>query len=229
MDVVRMLGKEECGTATSNESQLLRLFTPIIKLYTGKKSLQVVSEALEMLGGMGYIEESGLPRLLRDSQVLSIWEGTTNILSLDVLRVLLHPSSGAETLKSWANHAVSVASSPSSSNVSHISRAIIKGVHDVEEYLKVNCNNNAVLTTFARDLAFTIAHIQIAVLLLDHCIAKNSNRNVSILKTFVEDHSFNLLPSKEKIELIKHINATDYLIGNESDGYKTPAEKRSRL
>ena len=37
-------------------------------------------------GGQGYIEDTGLPSLLRDSQVLSIWEGTTNILSLDVLR-----------------------------------------------------------------------------------------------------------------------------------------------
>ncbi|EFC46123.1 predicted protein [Naegleria gruberi] len=229
MDCVRILGKEECGIANQNERQILRLCIPIIKLYTGKKSLQVVSEGLEMLGGVGYTEDSGMPRLLRDAQVLSIWEGTTNILSLDVLRVLLHPESGQDTLKSWVDRAVSVANSPSSSNVSHISKGITKAVHDVVDYLKTNQKNQAVLTTFARDLAFTIAHIQVAVLLLEHCMSKNSNRNVSILKIFVEDHPLNLLPSKEKIELIKQINATDYLIGNESDGYKTPAEKRSKL
>lgn len=46
----------------------------------------MTSEGLEAFGGQGYIEDTGLPNLLRDSQVLSIWEGTTNILSLDTLR-----------------------------------------------------------------------------------------------------------------------------------------------
>ncbi|MGH8627676.1 MAG: acyl-CoA dehydrogenase family protein, partial [Gammaproteobacteria bacterium] len=51
----------------------------------------VLSEAIECFGGAGYVEDTGLPRLLRDCQVLPIWEGTTNILSLDVLRVLREP------------------------------------------------------------------------------------------------------------------------------------------
>jgi hypothetical protein len=48
----------------------------------------VASEALESCGGAGYVEDTGLPRLLRDAQVLPIWEGTTNVLSLDTLRAL---------------------------------------------------------------------------------------------------------------------------------------------
>jgi hypothetical protein len=68
-----------------------------VKLYTGKKAVQVVSEGLEMIGGNGYIEDTGLPRLLRDTQVLTIWEGTTNILALDVLRAL--KQSYGKTLK----------------------------------------------------------------------------------------------------------------------------------
>jgi hypothetical protein len=44
---------------------------------------------LECFGGAGYVEDTGLPQLLRDSQVLPIWEGTTNVLSLDTLRALL--------------------------------------------------------------------------------------------------------------------------------------------
>ena len=43
---------------------------------------------LESFGGAGYVEDTGLPRLLRDAQVLPIWEGTTNVLSLDLLRAL---------------------------------------------------------------------------------------------------------------------------------------------
>jgi alkylation response protein AidB-like acyl-CoA dehydrogenase len=67
---------------------MLRLLTPVAKLYTGKQAVRVASEALECFGGAGYVEDTGLPRLLRDAQVLSIWEGTTNVLSLDVLRAI---------------------------------------------------------------------------------------------------------------------------------------------
>ena len=50
--------------------------------------MAIASEALEAFGGAGYVEDTGLPRMLRDAQVLPIWEGTTNVLSLDVLRAL---------------------------------------------------------------------------------------------------------------------------------------------
>ena len=85
--VVELLGKEEAGTATENEKIMLRALTPLVKLYTGKKVLSVSSEAVEAFGGAGYIEDTGIPYLLRDGQVFSIWEGTTNVLSLDFLRV----------------------------------------------------------------------------------------------------------------------------------------------
>ena len=68
------------------------MLTPIVKLTTAKQCVAVVSEALECFGGAGYVEDTGLPMLLRDSQVFPIWEGTTNVLSLDALRAL---SSGA--------------------------------------------------------------------------------------------------------------------------------------
>ena len=64
------------------------MITPLAKLTTGKQAVAVASEALEAFGGAGYVEDTGLPRLLRDAQVLPIWEGTTNVLALDVLRAL---------------------------------------------------------------------------------------------------------------------------------------------
>lgn len=81
-----LLGKDETGAASEDERRLLRLLTPLIKLYTAKQSIAVCSEALEAFGGAGYVEDTGLPALLRDAQVLAIWEGTTNVLSLDLLR-----------------------------------------------------------------------------------------------------------------------------------------------
>ena len=70
------------------EQLLSRLLTPIGKLTTGKQGVAVASEALESFGGAGYVNDTGLPKLLADAQVLPIWEGTTNVLSLDTLRAL---------------------------------------------------------------------------------------------------------------------------------------------
>jgi hypothetical protein len=87
-----VLGRVECGQGSVQDSHLLRILFPLIKLYTAKAAVRGVSEMLEMMGGTGYMEDSGVPRLLRDAQVLPIWEGTTNVLSMDVLRVLgRHP------------------------------------------------------------------------------------------------------------------------------------------
>jgi alkylation response protein AidB-like acyl-CoA dehydrogenase len=86
--VVELLGREEAGVLTESEARLLRLLTPIMKLTTGKQCVAVLSEVIECFGGAGYVEDTGLPRLLRDAQVLPIWEGTTNVLSLDTLRAL---------------------------------------------------------------------------------------------------------------------------------------------
>jgi alkylation response protein AidB-like acyl-CoA dehydrogenase len=84
--LVELLGREEAGVAGARDRELLRLLTPIVKLTTARQAVAVTSEALECFGGAGYVEDTGLPVLLRDAQVFSIWEGTTNVLSLDTLR-----------------------------------------------------------------------------------------------------------------------------------------------
>ncbi len=86
-DLVRELGNAERGHPQANGA-LVRLLTPMVKLGTAKDAIAVASEALESFGGAGYIEDTGLPQLLRDAQVLSIWEGTTNVLALDLLGVI---------------------------------------------------------------------------------------------------------------------------------------------
>jgi alkylation response protein AidB-like acyl-CoA dehydrogenase len=90
---IELLGREETGSLTESEAKLLRLIVPIAKLTTAKQAVAVLSEVLEAFGGAGYVEDTGLPRLLRDAQVLPIWEGTTNVLALDALRVIMKDSS----------------------------------------------------------------------------------------------------------------------------------------
>ncbi|MBL8626689.1 MAG: acyl-CoA dehydrogenase family protein [Myxococcales bacterium] len=78
-----------CEHDGDEEAQrLLRALTPIAKLTTAKQAVAIASEAIESCGGAGYVEDTGLPRLMADAQVLPIWEGTTNVLSLDTLRAL---------------------------------------------------------------------------------------------------------------------------------------------
>ncbi len=86
MEVATLIGKTEAQTASDDEKRRLRVLIPLAKLTTGKQVVACVSEVLECFGGAGYVEDTGLPRMLRDAQVLPIWEGTTNVLSLDVLR-----------------------------------------------------------------------------------------------------------------------------------------------
>ncbi len=83
--LAELLGRQEAGQANPGEAALLRLLTPIAKATTGKQAAAGASELIEAFGGAGYVEDTGIPVLLRDAQVLPIWEGTTNVLSLDLL------------------------------------------------------------------------------------------------------------------------------------------------
>ncbi|ELG3104312.1 TPA: isovaleryl-CoA dehydrogenase [Escherichia coli] len=74
--------------ADAKEALWARLFTPAAKFVICKRGMPFVAEAMEVLGGIGYCEESELPRLYREMPVNSIWEGSGNIMCLDVLRVL---------------------------------------------------------------------------------------------------------------------------------------------
>ena len=70
------------------DRRLLRILTPLSKYYIPKRSEYVTIEALEMLGGNGYIEEWANPRLLRDAIVNVVWEGSSNVIVLDVARAM---------------------------------------------------------------------------------------------------------------------------------------------
>jgi putative acyl-CoA dehydrogenase len=74
-----------------------RIALPLAKFWVCKRTPFMVAEALECLGGNGYVEESGLPMLFRESPLNSIWEGSGNVNALDVLRALRRP----ESLDAW--------------------------------------------------------------------------------------------------------------------------------
>jgi putative acyl-CoA dehydrogenase len=84
--------------AAADEQQALfkRLATAVSKYWICKSAVWTVAEALECLGGNGFVEESGLPRLYRETPLNSIWEGSGNVNALDVLRVVAHGPDGLE-------------------------------------------------------------------------------------------------------------------------------------
>ncbi|RMH41984.1 MAG: DNA alkylation response protein [Deltaproteobacteria bacterium] len=77
---------DRADTGSERDAHLVRMLTPMVKYTTAKLAVWAASEGIELVGGNGYIEDSVMPRLLRDAQVLPVWEGTTNILVLDTLR-----------------------------------------------------------------------------------------------------------------------------------------------
>ncbi|XP_064882760.1 acyl-CoA dehydrogenase family member 11-like isoform X3 [Oncorhynchus nerka] len=167
MEVCRLIGREETGHASQLETHLLRLLTPVAKLYTGKQAVAVISEGLESFGGQGYIEDTGLPAMLRDAQVLSIWEGTTNVLSLDVLRCVSR-SSGL-VLQAYFTHTQSLLAAASLPSLSVAVRSVDSALSGLREFLQAAAlTPPGFMELAARDLAYSLARIYMGALLIDH-------------------------------------------------------------
>ncbi len=162
---IELLGREECGVATPEESAVLRLLTPIAKLYTGKRCVAFASEILESFGGAGYVEDTGLPKLLRDGQVLSIWEGTTNVLSLDCLRAIDKEAALPPLLDDIRKRVAATTLAELQPCVQRIGDAL----EQIEKYLPtVLSAGREAIEAGARRFAFALARTYAASLLIEH-------------------------------------------------------------
>ncbi|KAI0827047.1 acyl-CoA dehydrogenase NM domain-like protein [Trametes gibbosa] len=103
---VHLLGKTECGTATAEESARLRLLTPTIKGFAAERAASALEECMAALGGQGYMEEVGIGRLIRDAMVEKIWEGTINILALDLSRAVKKEPEAIAHWCQWARKVI---------------------------------------------------------------------------------------------------------------------------
>ncbi|XP_040272629.1 acyl-CoA dehydrogenase family member 11-like isoform X1 [Bufo bufo] len=168
MEVARLLGLEETNMATEQDQHLLRLLTPITKLFTGKQAIAVISEGLECFGGQGYMEDTGLPAMLRDAQVLTIWEGTTNVLSLDVLRSVV--KSQGQVLSAFFSSAQEKLEA--SSNIPSLSQStsrLLQALQNLKDFTKkAGIRGNGFMELAGRDFAYSLAKIYIGCLFVDH-------------------------------------------------------------
>jgi alkylation response protein AidB-like acyl-CoA dehydrogenase len=92
-----LLGRVEVGADPVAVAEL-RLVAPLAKVATARLAVGCAAEYVEAFGGAGYVEDTGVPRLVRDALVLPIWEGTTNVLALDVLRAVVRDGAAGAVL-----------------------------------------------------------------------------------------------------------------------------------
>lgn len=166
--VVELLGKEESGEATAAEHHLLRFLIPVAKLYTAKQAISVASETVEAFGGAGYVEDTGIPRLLRDAQVLSIWEGTTNVLSLDALRAM----DRVDALQAWTVDVRRRLGAVRAADLRSSAERVASAVERIEDHAKRASGEGAEFREAgARAFSYGIARVEAATLLIEHADA----------------------------------------------------------
>ena len=94
---LRLARSFDLAAGDPREAARARLLTPAVKYWVCKRAPGLICEAMECLGGNGYVEESMLPRLYREAPVNAIWEGSGNVMCLDLLRALGHDREAART------------------------------------------------------------------------------------------------------------------------------------
>jgi putative acyl-CoA dehydrogenase len=102
--VMRLARSFDHAAGDPNEAVRARLLTPAVKYWVCKSAPALVYEAMECLGGNGYVEESVLPRLYREAPVNAIWEGSGNVMCLDVLRAVANDPGAATAVVDALEH-----------------------------------------------------------------------------------------------------------------------------
>jgi alkylation response protein AidB-like acyl-CoA dehydrogenase len=169
---VELLGRLEqpasayAGSERELDERLSRTLIPIAKLVTGKQVVAVVSEAIEACGGAGYVEDTGLPRVLADAQVLPIWEGTTNVLSLDTLRAL-GKGGALEAVHAEVEHHLATARDPGLASPSEVARQAVghaigwvQGAMPEAARLEAGARRFAMTLGKSLELALLVGHAQ---------------------------------------------------------------------
>jgi alkylation response protein AidB-like acyl-CoA dehydrogenase len=161
--VAELTGRSEASEINEDDAWLLRLLTPVMKLTTAKQAVVVASEVLESFGGAGYVEDTGLPVLLRDSQVLPIWEGTTNVLALDTLRAI----GAGESIAPLVAATTRMFESLHDPALVDLSRAVTAGLDHAASWLReAQAGDRSVLEAGARRFALTLGRaIELALLI----------------------------------------------------------------
>jgi acyl-CoA dehydrogenase len=166
--------------ATEEEKAWNRLLIALLKMRTAEEAIAFAHEAIEMHGGNGYIEDFVTPCLLRDAQVLTVWEGTANILGLEVLR-LMRKYRIHETFIAKMNEAIAALST----NVQPLAEPVKIGLTELIQALKqISGQPDGVQTYHAKKIANRLCDIYLSVVALER--AEENERNNLIARLFLQ-------------------------------------------
>ncbi|KYD11797.1 acyl-CoA dehydrogenase family protein [Saccharococcus caldoxylosilyticus] len=183
--------------ATEDEKAWNRLLIALLKMRTAEEAIAFAHEAIEMHGGNGYIEDFVTPRLLRDAQVLTVWEGTANILGLEVLRLMrkyrVHEQFIAKMTKALSTF---------SADVEPLAAPVKQGLHELAEALKrLDGQPEEVQTFHAKKIANRLCDIYLSVVALER--AQENERNRLIAQLFLQ-HVWNRHLVDEQMLSVRH-------------------------
>ncbi|HVX05180.1 MAG TPA: acyl-CoA dehydrogenase family protein, partial [Rhodanobacteraceae bacterium] len=156
-------GRVESGAGDARDAALQRLLTPLAKLWICKLGVRIASETVEAFGGVGYLEDSGIPLLLRDAQVFPIWEGSSNVQALDFLRAL--EKLGIDPLIDAVDASIEAADGVVSD---HDAETIHSAVRHADTWLRDHARDADALQAGALRLGNTCARSVAAALLARH-------------------------------------------------------------
>mmetsp|Transcript_57977 Transcript_57977/g.188630 ORF Transcript_57977/g.188630 Transcript_57977/m.188630 type:complete len:681 (-) Transcript_57977:49-2091(-) len=186
LEVASLLGRTEVPRSREDArsaADLLRILTPLAKLLTGKMAVDVASEGLEAFGGAGYLEDTGIPAMLRDAQVLPIWEGTTNVNALDVFRSVQR--SGGKTLQVLLDDARTrlakvAAALGADSAIDGVLWALAVCERFALAHIAASGAGAATGSILARDFAMLLGRSAVALLLLEHAAWEGATEGAAV-------------------------------------------------
>lgn len=196
----RVVGKEN---GTTEEQTLVRILIAILKMRTAEEAIHFSHEAIEMHGGNGYIEDFVTPRLLRDAQVLTVWEGTANILGLEILR-LFKKMNGYQVFKSYIEEKL-VETPQTLVDESEIAKKKLEELNEIVHFTSTLDANTQSYN--AKKIANKMADLVEAVTALED--AKDHIRKEYIAKVLIHERYFKDEINKEQI----HLKYFDEIVG----------------
>ncbi|ORY43403.1 hypothetical protein BCR33DRAFT_717622 [Rhizoclosmatium globosum] len=179
--VVGLLGKSENG-GNVEDGVMLRFLTPVMKAFVSKMSNAGISECMEALGGVGYIEETGVSTILRDQAVNMIWEGATNVMSLDVLRVLLETKGVAAFI--FQRRMIELLNvKTGSQTLETLKRKLEAQLASFPDLCKSAMSNEVE----SRTLLFSMGYLIGGVLLVEEALFSNEETDVAIAQRWIHN------------------------------------------
>ncbi len=173
---------------SQQEIGMNRLLIALLKKETAEQSIHFAHEAIEMHGGNGYIEDFVTPRLLRDAQVLTVWEGTANILGLEILR-LIHKFQVHEIFIRQMKEKLNELSP----HLEALKKPVAIGLNEVAEFAQFILSSTQDVQTFhSKKMAELMVRVFESVVVLEEASA-GGKRDLAKAELFIEE-TWNLHP-----------------------------------